>query len=88
MPRQASIQAKTKSVLWSLDRSTFGSIVQSSVVNRREKYDKFLKKVKLFKGMDAYELSRLSETLKQMHFEPEEYVCRENDPGTEMYLVE
>lgn len=54
VPRQASIQAKTNCVLWSLDRETFSNIVQTSVVSKREKYDEFLKKVKLFKGMDPY----------------------------------
>jgi signal-transduction protein with cAMP-binding, CBS, and nucleotidyltransferase domain len=76
VPRQASVQAKIPCVLWSLDRSTFCNIVQSSVVSRRERYDTFLKKVKLFDGMDPYEISRLSEILKQVHFDADEYICR------------
>lgn len=88
VPRQASIQAKVSCVLWSLDRSTFCNIVQSSVVTRREKYDQFLRKVKLFKGMDPYDISKLGETLKQVHFEADEFVCKEGDQGNEMYLVE
>jgi cAMP-dependent protein kinase regulator len=57
-------------------------------VSRRERYDQFLKKVKLFNGMDSYEISRLGEILKQINFDADEFICKEGEQGNEMYLIE
>lgn len=56
-PRAASIQAKTDCVLFALDRDTFNNIVKEAAVNKRNKYEEFLAKVDLLKGMDPYERS-------------------------------
>lgn len=41
-PRAASIKAISDGQLWSLDRSTFTSIVKVASQKKREKYEKFL----------------------------------------------
>lgn len=47
-----------------------------------------MKKVKLFSGMDVYEINKLGESLKMQTFKAGDYICKEKDQGDEMYLVE
>jgi cAMP-dependent protein kinase regulator len=76
-PRAASVIAKSKCILWALDRETFIHIVKNETVKKREKYEKFLKSVEAFRGMDSYELSLICDVLKPCIFKPGEYVIRE-----------
>lgn len=60
-PRAASIQAKTKCLLWSLDRECFNVIVKDAQRRKREKHESILEKVKIFDHLDPYERSRLGD---------------------------
>jgi len=46
-PRAATIIAKEKSVIYSLDRATFNNIVKDAAIKKRERYIDFLNKVSL-----------------------------------------
>ena len=46
-PRAATITAKTEANLWSLDRQTFNHIVKDAAAKKRDKYEEFLKNVKI-----------------------------------------
>merc|ERR1719386_290064 len=52
-PRAASIQAKEKCVLFSLDRDCFNHIVKESAVKRRNLYEEFLSKVEILGTLDS-----------------------------------
>ena len=56
-PRAASIQAKTDSLLYGLNRETFNSIVRESAIRRKGNYEVFLKSVPLLENMDSDEIS-------------------------------
>jgi cAMP-dependent protein kinase regulator len=60
-----------------LDRNTFNFIVKDAAARKREKYEQFLKSVPLLSSMDHYERSKLSDAIKELVFEPEEYIIRE-----------
>ena len=87
-PRAATITAKTRSVLWVLDRSCFNNIVKDSAMRRRERYEDFLKRVPILSDMDPYERSQLADALKPAVFEASEYVIREGEMGDSFYIIE
>jgi len=76
-PRAASIKAKTNAVLWELDRETFNNIVKDSAIKKRERYEEFLSKVEILKGMDPYERSKIADVLKTVKFAPKEYIIKQ-----------
>lgn len=68
-PRAATITSDGESVLYGLDRQTFNHIVKDAARKKREKYEAFLKKVKLLETMDDYERSQVAEAFKDCTYE-------------------
>lgn len=87
-PRAASVEAKEKSVLWQLDRDTFGHIVKQAASKKRARYDAFLSKVPLLASMDDYERSQLSDALKSETFTDGATVVTQGEVGAKFYIIE
>lgn len=87
-PRAASIKAKTAAVLFELDRETFNNIVKDSAIKKRERYEEFLQKVEILKGMDPYERSKIADVLKTIKYRANEYIIRQGDNGDTFYFIE
>lgn len=60
-----------RTVLWELDRQTFGSVAKDAAAKKRTAYKEFLKKVPLFINIDSYEIMTVADALKVKLF-PEE----------------
>ncbi len=78
-PRAATIVAKTRSVLFSLDRECFNHIVKDAASRKRERYEEFLSKVEVLQSMDPYERSKISDALRPLKFKKDEYIVKEVD---------
>jgi cAMP-dependent protein kinase regulator len=76
-PRAATIKAKNNCLLWVLDRNTFNHIVKDASMRKREKYEDFLKSVKLLQNMDHYERSKLADAIKEETFKEGQTVIQE-----------
>jgi cAMP-dependent protein kinase regulator len=76
-PRAAKIVAKTKSILWALDRETFNNIVKDAAQKKREKYENFLRSVNILESIENYELTQICDALKSCSFREGEYVIKE-----------
>jgi len=87
-PRAASIKAKTNAILFELDRETFNNIVKDSAVKKRERYEDFLQKVDVLKGMDPYERSKIADVLVTVKFKAGEYIIRQGENGDHFYFIE
>jgi len=87
-PRAASVKAKTKSILWSLDRETFNYIVKDASMKKREKYEKFLKSVEILSTIDGYEIYQICDALKTCSFKDGDYVIKEGEMGDVFYIIE
>ena len=88
VPRAATIKADGEAVLWSLDRQTFNHIVKDAASKKRDKYEKFLESVKLLKGMDTYERSKLADAFKEQQFKSGECIIKEGEEGDKFYIIE
>ncbi len=86
--RQATIVTNEECQLFKLDRDTFNHIVKDSACRKREQYEEFLKKVAIFSTMEPYERSKLSDAFKQHSFKAGEFVIREGEPGTDLFLLQ
>lgn len=75
-PRAATIIADEDCLLWSLDRPTFNHIVKDAAARKREKYEEFLKSVKLLESMDHYERSKLGDAIKEATYKEGEMVIK------------
>jgi len=86
--RAASVESKSKSVLWQLDRETFNHIVKDAASKKREKYEAFLSKVPLLGSMDAYERSQVADGLQREVYDAGKQICVEDDPGDKFFILE
>ena len=76
-PRAASIQSKTNTILFCLDRECFNDIVKEAAMKKRQKYEEFLSKVDLLLSMDPYEKSKIADALQIVKFQKGDYVLKE-----------
>ena len=87
-PRAATIKAKTKCVLWALDRECFNNIVKDSAMKKRESNEQTLKKVDILKSVDPYELTQIADALKSVKFSAGSYIIKEGDNGDVFYILQ
>ena len=87
-PRAASIYAEGEAELYSLDRDTFNHIVKRSTIERREKYEDFLKKIDILAELDSYERQKICDCLQTEEFERGDVIIREGDDGEKFYLIQ
>lgn len=86
-PRAASIKAKTKAVLFSLDRETFNHIVKDAHRKKRDQYHDFLSKVEVLSQMDSYERDQIADALKRRTVEEGQYLFKEGETGNEFFML-
>lgn len=86
-PRAASVVSLEASVLWKIDRDTFGNIVQEAAQKKRDLYEEFLANVPLLKSMDKYERSQVADALKTEVFAAGTCIVQAGDVGTTFYIV-
>jgi cAMP-dependent protein kinase regulator len=75
-PRAASISSKDESVLFSLDRDTFNHIVKNATIERRNRYDGFLKKIEILSTLNNYEREKICDCLTTEIFHKNDYVIK------------
>lgn len=61
--------------------------MKDSAARKREKYDEFLKRVKILENMDEYERAKLADAFKEEWYTPEQVVITEGEEGNTFYLV-
>lgn len=62
--------------------------MKDAAAKKREKYEEFLKHVKILENMDEYERAKLADAFHEEWYQPEDIVIREGDNnGDTFYLV-
>jgi cAMP-dependent protein kinase regulator len=87
-PRAATVVSTEPSVLWQLDRITFRRILMDSAFQRRRMYESFLEEVKLFKGLTAYERSKIADALETVKYPANTAIIKEGDVGDRFFILE
>lgn len=88
VPRAASIQARTQSVLFALDRATFNNIVKDAAVKKREQYEHVLRKIEILQSLDKYELTQICDGIKEQKFSAGDYIIKQGDNGDRFYMIQ
>jgi cAMP-dependent protein kinase regulator len=71
-PRNATILAAAKSVLWAVDRFTFRRVLRNMSAQKLKQYEEFLKCVPLLAPLTAAERSKIAEAIDEVKYEPGE----------------
>ncbi|KZT20781.1 camp-dependent protein kinase regulatory subunit [Neolentinus lepideus HHB14362 ss-1] len=87
-PRAATVQAMEPSVLWSLDRITFRTIILKAAHRRRTMYEQFLASVPLLTSLSAEERSKVADALVSRVYQDGEAVVRQGEMGDNFFFVE
>lgn len=61
--------------------------MKDAASQKREKYEEFLKGVKILQNMDEYERSKLADAFREHWYDPEQFVIREGEEGQTFYLI-
>merc|ERR1719265_2661517 len=88
-PRAATvIVSSPECQLWRLQREAFKMLMVSDSQAKYELYEGWLAKVGILRGLNHYELSRLSEALEQILYDEDEVIIRQGDEGDRFYILE
>ncbi|KAI0347341.1 protein kinase A regulatory subunit [Trametopsis cervina] len=86
--RAASVVSMEPSILWSLDRITFRTIILKAAHRRRTMYEGFLSSVPLLVTLKPEERSKIADALVSQIHEDGEPVVRQGEMGDTFFFVE
>ena len=86
-PRAATVKTTSECVVWRLDQNSFKVIVMGSAMKKREKYDKFLSNVPIFKEMEPTERNTLADALQEKEFKKGDVVVTQGEAGDEFFII-
>ena len=87
-PRSATIKATTEVTSWSLDRTTFKTIMQESATSANDKHRAFLDKVPILNSLSDMEKMQLADALKVKVYKSGDLIIKEGDDGDDFFIVE
>lgn len=87
-PRAASVLAVEASTVWSLDRTTFRTIVLTSRHRTVMMYESFLSTVPLLSSLGAAERSKIADALQSKDYRDGDVVVQQGDIGDTFFFVE
>lgn len=87
-PRQATIISKSPSILLSLDRESFISILKNKAIARKIKNEQFLSSISILKHFSKEEISQIGETVKIKKYLADEYIIHQDEEGDTFFILE
>ncbi len=86
-PRQATIRSQGPAQLFSLDRVTFRYTLAKSSSERSNHIQHSLAQVSLLSGLTQLQLSKISEAVEIIKFEPGQTVIKKGSEGNIFYMI-
>lgn len=88
-PRAATVViASPVCKLWQLDREPFKRLLAHQSQTQHALYEGWLSEVEIFKSLNQYELSALSDIMESTLFDQDEVIIKQGDPGDTFYILE
>ncbi|KAI0091886.1 camp-dependent protein kinase regulatory subunit [Irpex rosettiformis] len=87
-PRAASVVSIEPSILWSLDRITFRTIILKAAHRKRTMYEGFLSSVPLLTSLEPEERSKIADALISQVYDDGNPVVRQGEMGDTFFFVE
>lgn len=87
-PRAATVLCVEPSILWSLDRITFRTIILKAAHRRRTMYERFLSDVPLLTSLEPEERSKIADALVSKVFMDGDAVVKQGEMGDTFFFVE
>jgi len=87
VPRAATVKAKTKSTVWVIDRTNFKNILMKVSDNKLRDYVRYLDGVVILQSLLSEEKKQLAKALVEMHFQKDEAVIQQGEPGSTFYIL-
>eukprot|EP00397_Hematodinium_sp_SG-2012_P025172 GEMP01026276.1.p1 GENE.GEMP01026276.1~~GEMP01026276.1.p1 ORF type:complete len:356 (+),score=71.58 GEMP01026276.1:228-1295(+) len=88
-PRAATIRCTSEtSRVWVLDRQPFQMLLITAESSKKSLYQGWLSDVALFKDLNHYEMSQLSDMLQSDAFSPGEVILKQGEIGDKFYILE
>eukprot|EP00931_Biecheleriopsis_adriatica_P049910 TRINITY_DN28884_c0_g1_i1.p1 TRINITY_DN28884_c0_g1~~TRINITY_DN28884_c0_g1_i1.p1 ORF type:complete len:874 (-),score=161.01 TRINITY_DN28884_c0_g1_i1:90-2711(-) len=86
-PRFATVVAKTNTVLWAIARSDFQVIQKQAVEEHIKGRIRTLEKLSVLSSFSTRDKERFAALLEKVNFKEGEFIYREGDLGTALYIV-
>lgn len=86
--RAATVLAMEPSTVWTLDRTTFRTIILTAADQRRKMFEKFLESVPLLVTLSSGERSKIADALISRSYEDGENVVTQGELGETFYFVD
>jgi len=87
-PRTATVKAKSKCVLWEVDRLSFRAVMQHTIERKRAAFEAFLDEVPLTKPLSKYQKNIVADALEIVKLTDGEEIVKEGrDDGGYFYII-
>lgn len=87
-PRAATVTAKEKVKVWTLDRQTFKVVLMDTTTKRSDEHEHLIKRVPILQNLNYYERLVAVDALQPVYYSHGELIIREGDVGDYFYILE
>ena len=85
--RNYAMKAKTKAVLFSLDRKTYKSIIQGNSLKQRERYQNALHKIDIFQNLTPNEFGKICDIMVEKYFKEGDEIIKQNENEDDFVIL-
>ncbi|TKS76386.1 cGMP-dependent protein kinase 1 [Collichthys lucidus] len=85
--RTATVKAKTKVRLWSMERQTYRTIITNKSKKKREQLMGFLKTSRTLKDLNDVQLSKIIDSMEEVKYQDKNVIVREGAEANTFYII-
>jgi cAMP-dependent protein kinase regulator len=88
-PRAATVKASAKEgcKCWTINRLIFRKVLMDTTIQKRKKYEDFLKKVRILETLDDYERMTIADALESATYHKGQTIVKQGEYGDSFYII-